>query len=218
MGLCLILGTASAIAPSGAVTDGSNGFSAEIVSRNANGEVTGPAARLYVGNGKVRIETPEAPAGFFLIDPAAGTTLFVRPAQHIFMDAGRSTRLSQIFVPVDPDAPCSQWQAAAVVAGVPKAAGDWRCERVPQEHARAVISYDVLSPNEELTHRWIDPKLRFTVKWQSADGATLALEHIQIAAQPETLFDLPAGSRKLDPRALIQRIRHSDVWADQSAN
>jgi hypothetical protein len=218
--LCLALGAVSAIAiaATGTATDDSKGFSADIVSRNAQGEVIGPAARLYVGDGKVRIETAEASAGFFLIDPAAGTAFFVRPAQHIFMDAGRSTRLSQIFVPVDPDAPCIQWQAAAMVAGVPKAAENWRCERVPEEHARAIRAYNVLSPDEQLTERWIDPTLRFAVKWQSADGATLALEHIRIAAQPETLFDLPAGYRKWDPQALIDRIRHSDVWAAPSMN
>jgi hypothetical protein len=28
------------------------------------------------------------------------------------------------------------------------------------------------------------------------------------------LFNLPSGFRKLDPRALIERIKHSDAWVD----
>jgi hypothetical protein len=42
----------------------------------------------------------------------------------------------------------------------------------------------------------------------------LALEHIRIEAQPAGLFDIPPGFRKLDPRALIERIKHSDSWVD----
>jgi hypothetical protein len=62
--------------------------------------------------------------------------------------------------------------------------------------------------------RWIDPVLEFPVKLLAADGTTIALEHIRIEAQPASLFDLPTGFRKLDPRALIERIKHSDAWVD----
>jgi len=94
-------------------------FSADIVSRDATGAATGSGGRIFVSNGKVRIETSNTPAGFFLIDGAAATAVFVRPAQQIFMDARQSSLLTQIFFPVDPNVPCSQWQAAARNAGVP---------------------------------------------------------------------------------------------------
>jgi hypothetical protein len=42
--------------------------------------------------------------------------------------------------------------------------------------------------------RWIDSVLEFPVKLLAADGTTIA--------------------RKLDPRALIERIKHSDAWVD----
>jgi len=29
------------------------------------------------------------------------------------------------------------------------------------------------------------------------------------------LFEMPAGLRKFDPRALIEQIKQSDVWVDQ---
>ena len=60
-------------------------FSADIVSRDAAGTAIGAVAKLYVRNHMVRIETPEAPAGFLLINGDAGTAQFVRPAQQLFM-------------------------------------------------------------------------------------------------------------------------------------
>jgi hypothetical protein len=211
--LCLILGLAStgAFAQAGPAIE----FSADIVNRDAAGLAMGAAAKLYVSNHKVRIETPEAAAGFLLIDADAGTTYFVRPAQKIFMDAKQSSLLTQIFVPVDVMDPCRRWQAAAGTAGVPNAGGEWRCERISDELVgeRRATLYRVASA-QSASRRWIDSKLEFPLKLLAADGTTIALEHIRIEAQPAGLFDLPPGFRKLDPRALIERIKHSDAWVD----
>jgi hypothetical protein len=210
--LCLtvgLLGIAASAEPSPA-----REFSADIVTRDAAGSTVGTAARLYVANRKVRIEAPETPGGFFLVDGEAGTALFVQPAQRVFMDARQSTRLTQIFVPVDPNDPCRQWRAAANDAGMPSGR-DWRCERMdPAGIGRGgIIEFHVVFPDHESSQRWIDPDLDFPVKQRAADGTTTALEHIRFETQPATLFAVPPGSRKFDPRALIDRIKHSDVWA-----
>jgi hypothetical protein len=218
--LCAALGMAcgslTAAVPAAPPPPGQD-FSADIVTRDASGAVIGAGAKLFVANGKVRIETADTPDAYFLVDSEAGTAVFVRPERRIFMDAGRSTRLTQIFVPVNPGDPCKQWQEAARIAGVSSADGDWRCERVataaPTHHA--AFELRVISPQSESSHRWVDPDLRFPVKLQSADGTTIALEHIQAqAAQPASLFAVPSEFRKLDPQALIDRIKHSDVWAE----
>jgi hypothetical protein len=210
--LCLTLGVASAGASRG--SSAAHEFSADIVSRDADGVSVGIGARLYVANRMVRIETPEASAGFFLIDGAAGTAFFLRPTQQAFMDAKQSTRLTQIFVPVDPNDPCRQWQAAAKNAGVPNAGGDWRCGRIDTAivDGRRTIEYRVVSPDQKSSRGWIDPNLEFPIKMQAADGTTIALEHIRVEAQPASLFAMPPGYRKSDPQALIERIKHSDVW------
>jgi hypothetical protein len=211
--LCLTLGLASA----GAFAQAAHAieFSADIVNRDAAGLAIGAAAKLYVSNHKVRIETPEAAAGFFLIDADAGTAYFVRPAQQVFMDAKQSSLLSQIFVPVDAKDPCRRWQAAAGNAGVPNAGGEWRCERINDEFVgdrRATLFHVASAGSASL--RWIDSDLEFPIKLLASDGTAIALEHIQIEAQPASLFDLPPGFRKLDPRALIERIKHSDAWVE----
>ena len=54
----------------------------------------------------------------------------------------------------------------------------------------------------------------FPVKWQAADGKVFVLENIVLQAQPQSLFSIPPDYRKLDPQALLERIKHSDVWAE----
>jgi hypothetical protein len=188
-------------------------FSAEVVQRDAAGTAAGPPAKIYVRRGKVRIETPQAPDGFFLVG-AADTALFVRPAQRIFMDAKQSTLLTQVFVPIDPSNPCPQWQVAARDAGAEGAGLDWRCERIetPVAEGRGTVLYRVQAADRQ-SRQWVDASLEFPVKLRAADGTTLVLEHIRVEPQPSSLFDLPSNYRKLDPRTLIERVKHSDVWA-----
>src|SRR5579863_129472 len=116
LGLGLALGRAGA--GDSAEPNTPREFSADIVSRDAAGAPLGGRARLYASGRHVRIETPEFPAGFFLIGGDLGAALFVGTTQRVFMDAKQSTRLTQIFVPVDPRNPCPQWRSAAQNAGV----------------------------------------------------------------------------------------------------
>ena len=191
-------------------------FSADIVSRDAAGTAVGAVAKLYVRNHMVRIETPEASAGFLLINGDAGTAQFVRPAQQLFMEAKQSSPLTQIFVPVDTNEPCPQWRAAASNAGAASAAGEWRCERIEDEiiGGRRAVQFRVSSPVSPSSRRWIDSDLQFPVKLLASDGTTTALEHILVEAQPANRFAIPAGFRNFDPRVLIERIKHSDAWVD----
>jgi hypothetical protein len=50
------------------------------------------------------------------------------------------------------------------------------------------------------------------VKAERADGSVLELQHIERAAQPERLFQIPADFHRFDPEQLIERIKRSDVW------
>jgi hypothetical protein len=200
-------------------------FSADIVSRDAAGTVIGAVAKLYVKNHMVRIETPEASGGFLLVNGDAGTAQFVRPGQQLFMEAKQSSRLTQIFVPVDTKEPCRQWRAAASSAGAASAAGEWRCERIEDEiiDGRRAVQFRVSSPaspsspsssSSSSSRRWIDSDLEFPVKLLASDGTTIALEHILVEAQPANRFAIPRGFRNFDPRALIERVKHSDAWVD----
>jgi hypothetical protein len=188
-------------------------FSADIVSRDANGVQSGATGKLYVANSQVRIETPEAAAGFFLIDGQADTALFVRPAQQIFTDARQSSRLTRLFIPVDPNNPCPQWQAAAKSAGV--ADSEWHCQVIGTAvlDGRPTTECRVTSV-QDASRRWIDASVGFPVRVRMDDGTSVTLENVRVGAQSADLFAIPATYRKLDPRALIERIKHSDVWVE----
>ena len=190
-------------------------FSADIVSLNTGGEPLGATARLRAVDHKARIDNGGAPDGFFISDTDADTALFVRSAQRLYMDARQSSPLTRIFVSVDPHDPCPQWQRAAATAGVMNT-GQWRCELIERATVdqREILKFRVVTPNRQPSYGWVDPSIGFPVKWQAADGKVFVLKDIQIQAQPASLFSIPSGYRKLDPQALIERIKHSDVWAD----
>jgi hypothetical protein len=189
-------------------------FSADIVRVDRVGE-RGMPAKLRAADHKTRIEVPDAADGFFISDTETRTALYVRSAQRIYLDARQSTPLTQIFVWVDPHDPCRQWQAAAKTAGLPDTA-EWRCEPIGSTtlNRREVVEYRVSMPGRPASHGWIDTALGFPVKWQAPDGQVFLVENMLFQAQPANLFDIPPDYRKLDPQALIERIKHSDVWAD----
>jgi hypothetical protein len=190
-------------------------FSADLVATNARGLPTG-AGKIYVGDGVVRIEAPDVQNGRFVINVVADTAFFVMPAQRLFMDAKQSSRLSQVLVPVDPNDPCRAWQRMAQIAGAADHGGRWSCERLHPDvlGGRTVLEYGATSPRGEADYAWIDQELEFPVSFQFADGMGIKLGNIREGSQPAALFAIPADYRKFDPRQLIERIKHSDVWVD----
>ncbi|WP_213773691.1 hypothetical protein [Bradyrhizobium sp. dw_78] len=189
-------------------------FSADLVAVKGDGAAE-PAGQLRVAGDHVRIETPELTDGFFVIDGAKPVAVFVRPAARLFMDARQSSRLTRIFVPVDPDNPCGQWEAMSKLAGIADQ-GDWRCERVGAEtiDGNSVVAYRAIpAPGREF-FGWIDPARKFPLQIKTEDGIIITARNVRDEPQPAQLFEIPPGSRKFDPAALIQRIKQSDVWVD----
>jgi hypothetical protein len=188
-------------------------FSADIVTRRDGASVR--LGRLGVRDGKVRIETSEFPDGFFLVDAAAATrtAYFVRPAARVYMDARQSSRLTRLFVPVDPDAPCLQWQGMARLAGL-SGEGEWSCERTGDEviDGRDAIAFRVLSGTGQSLVAWIDRTRQFPVRIKTDDDVLVTLEAIKDEPQAASAFALPENYRKFNPEALVDRIKQSDVW------
>ena len=188
-------------------------FSADLVIVRHEGAAAEPAAKLHVLGGKVRLETLELADGFFLVDGATPVAYFVRPAARVFMDARQSSQLTRLFVPVDPDDPCRQWQAMAKLAGSADH-GDWRCERAGEETigGRSAIAFQAVSATGGELVGWIDAALKFPLRIKTQDGAVITAENIRDEPQPAQLFEIASGFRKFDPRALIKQIKQSDVW------
>lgn len=193
-------------------------FSADLVRTAIHGGAAASFGKLRVSDDKVRIETPDFPDGFFLIDGASRAAYFARPGERVFMDARQSSRLTQLFVPIDLGDPCRQWQAMAKLAGATDREDPWRCERVGEESVggRDVVVYRAISsPGRELLG-WIDPKLKFPLRIRLEDGMSISVENIREEPQPARLFEIPSGFGKFDPQALLKRIKQSDVWVEET--
>jgi hypothetical protein len=192
-------------------------FSADLVRTNAAGEQQENTGKLYVAGDNIRIETPDFPGNYFLIDLGARTSYFVQPAQRLIMDARRSSPLPLVFVPVDPGNPCPQWQSQSQSATVGAVAGEalWRCEREGEETVggRRAIKIRVEPAQRHLHFAWIDPELRMPIRMQAAFG-TAELANVRIGPPPAELFKVPYEFRKFDPLHLIEQIKQSDVWVE----
>jgi hypothetical protein len=191
-------------------------FLADLVIVHDDGGAASPAGKLRVFDNKVRIETPDVAGGFFLVDGAKRTAYFARPVDRTFMEARQSSRLTRLFVHVDPTDPCRQWQTMAKLAGV-AVQNEWRCERVGQETigGRAVIAYRARLSDDRDMVGWIDPELQFPLRVRTEDGATVTAENIREEPQSASLFEIPSNFRKFDPQELIKRIKQSDVWVEE---
>ncbi len=192
-------------------------FSAEIAVMKDDGPAA-PAGKLHVSGHKERIETPQHADGFFVVDSAAPSAYFVRPSAHQFMDARQSSLLTRIFVSVDPENPCPQWAMMADLSGMADR-GAWRCERIGQEtiDGSSVIAYQAISASGRKLLGWVDPMRRFPLRIKTEDGAVFEVGNLRDEPQPAQLFVVPANFRKLDPQALIDRIKQSDVWVENRA-
>jgi hypothetical protein len=193
-------------------------FSAGLVmTRDDNNDTNKvPAGRIWVRETSVRIETPDLSNAFFLVNVAQPSAYFVRPAMHTFMDARQSSLLTRLFVPVDPSAPCRQWQAMAELAGI-AGQGDWRCERSGEEtiDGRSTVVFRASFGSGRALVGWIDPLRQFPLRIRTEEGAVISLETIRDEAQPASLFELPPNLRKFSPEALVERIKQSDVWVSE---
>ena len=201
----------AALLASSAVAAQAQQFSADIVTRHD--DVSTRTGRLSVLDGRVRIDTVDHPDGFFLVDTAKPSAYFVRSGARLYMEARQSSRLTRLFAPVDPDAPCRQWQVMAHLAGV-AGEGEWRCERIGIEtiEGHSTVAFRAMPETGEGLVGWIDRERKFPLRIKTGDGTLITLEQIKDEPQPASSFELPAGYGKFSPEALIERIKQSDVW------
>jgi hypothetical protein len=191
-------------------------FSADLLRVDAAGEPLEETGKLYADGNSIRIETPDFPGNYFLVDLAARTSYFIQTAQRAFMEARLSSPLALVFLPLDPDNPCPAWQAQAERAAASPSDTPWRCERVGEETigGRHAIQFRVVPQQRHLHAAWIDPELRMPIRMTAAFGSA-ELVNIKRGAPPQAgLFKIPTHFRRFDPLRLIERIKQSDVWVE----
>jgi hypothetical protein len=173
-------------------------FSAEVVDLQ---KPASPAtAKIYFAKDKIRIESQggRQSGGAIIVNFGAQTSIVLMPQQHMYMEMPAQTQgqrmgyVNAFFRAGDVENACGDWQKMSTNKGA-------TCHKVGSEtvSGRDTIKYETTSSSGEVSYFWLDPKLRFPVKWQgkSNDGE---LRHIQEGPLAASLFEVPAGFAKMD--------------------
>ena len=172
-------------------------FSADLVN---NGEkASSTPAKIYASKDKMRFEGHEqnGHTGTLIINFAAQTTDILVPDRKMYVESamGRgpgAQRSFNFFRAADAENACDEWQKMATKPG-------GTCHKIGPEvvNGRSTVKYQGTSAEGDVTYVWIDPKLRFPVKWQGKNSGG-ELRNILEEAQPASLFVVPADYQKLD--------------------
>ena len=179
-------------------------FSADMVDTQKAGTPT--QARIYMAKDKMRVETGAGNAkgsGAVIMNLATQTYTVLMDKQHMYMEmpaqmAGQRT-MYNFFHTGDVESACADWLQQEKNKG-------GSCHKVGSDtvNGRSTIKYEGTGANGDAIAFWIDPKLRFPVKWEGKNSAG-ELRNIQEGTQPASLFEIPAGYTKFDMGAMKQR-------------
>lgn len=177
-------------------------FSAEILDTQKSDTVS--QAKIYMAKDKIRIEPAaggtkgRGPGGSVIMNLATQTVTVLMDQQHMYMEmpaqaqGQRMAYASNFFRTGDVEAACSDWAQQARNKG-------GTCHKVGSDtvNGRSAVKYESTNANGDTSTFWIDPKLRFPVKWQGKNSSG-ELRNIQEGTQPASLFEVPAGYTKFD--------------------
>lgn len=178
-------------------------FSADMV-ETQKGE--GPQAKIYFGKDKIRFEpTKKDPrgGGAMILDLSTQTSTVVMEQQHMYMQLpqqmANQRNMYHFFRTGDVENACTDWLAQSWNKG-------GTCHKVGSDtvNGRPTIKYEGTNAKGESGTMWLDPKLRFPVKWQGKNGGG-ELQNIKEGAQPASLFEIPAGYTKFDMGAMMKQ-------------
>jgi hypothetical protein len=182
-------------------------FSAEIIDLQKPGTPT--TAKIYSAKDKMRIESQAAGprgGGAVIVNFATQTSTVLMAQQHMYMEMPAQSQSQRMgyayafFQAGDVENACGDWQKTAHTQG-------GSCHKLGDEtiNGRNTVKYETTNANGDVSHFWLDPKLRFPVKWQGKNSGG-ELRNIQDGAQPATLFEVPAGFTKMDiPGGMMQQ-------------
>jgi hypothetical protein len=173
-------------------------FSAEVVDLQKPGTPT--QAKMFFAKDKIRIEaqgTNPHGGGVVIVNYATQTSIVLMPQQHMYMEMpvqGQSQRMayaSAFFAVGDVENACGDWQKMGHQGAT--------CHKVGSESVsgRSTVKYETTSASGDVSHFWLDPKLRFPVKWEGKNNSG-ELRNIQEGSLPASLFEVPAGFNKME--------------------
>jgi len=177
-------------------------FSAEVVDSHKQG--TTSQSKIYFSKDKIRFDSRDANSpGAFIMNLSNQSMTILMPQQHMYMempaDAQEQRNMFSFFKTSDVENACGDWLKLANNKG-------GSCHKLGNEtvNGRDTVKYEGTNSKGEASQVWLDPKLRFPVKWQGTSGSG-ELRNIQEGSQPASLFAIPAGYTKMDMGGMMQK-------------
>jgi hypothetical protein len=175
------------------------------------------ATKVYVGNHKIRMES-ERPdqgdhgmrGGAFILDDVKRTTTILIPERKMYIESSLDDKgpgfqnISSFMRPADPNNACPQWEAAMAATRSENKLTSCRKVGTDTVNGRSAIKYEGTSSDGEKGNIWVDPKLRFFLKWDGKDGAA-ELRNIKEGTQPASLFEVPSDYTKFDMGSMMRK-------------
>jgi hypothetical protein len=186
-------------------------FSATVVNQKAGKQTTTPT-KLYVTKDKMRIDSsqPNGHGGSMIINFSKQTSDILMPERKMYMEFPQgqgpgAQRLQGIFRVGDVENACAEWPKIANKSSA-------KCRKVGSDtvNGRSTVKYETTSENGKVSNFWIDPKIRFPVKWQDTDseGGGGELQDIKEGSQPASLFEIPSDYQKMQMPAGMPNTPH----------
>jgi len=163
-----------------------------------------PQAKIYFTKDKMRVEPTgnTKGAGAYIADFAKQTSMVVMAQQHMYMEMPLQSQMQKagysFFEAGDVENACGDWQKVTRNEGR-------SCHRIGSDsvNGRSAVKYEATGSNGDVGHFWLDPKLRFPIKWDGKNGGG-ELRNIQEGSQPASLFEIPSGYTKFQMPAGMQ--------------
>jgi hypothetical protein len=194
--LCLVLFSLSVLACA------QDEFSGDLYNANAGKDPT-MQGRIYMAKDKMRVEPQQQHGGMggaAIFNFTTQTTDVLMPERKMYIEfasgQGPQQRNFNYFRPLDVQNACGDWQKM----GATRAA---TCKKLGSEtvNGRSTVKYEGTAADGTVTDVWLDPALRFPVKWQS-NNSSGDLRNLSVGSQPASLFEIPAGFQKMDMGAM----------------
>lgn len=162
--------------------------------------------KIYFGKDKIRFEPAKKDprgGGAYIINLATQTATVIMDQQHMYMEMPAQMAAQRnayhFFRTGDIDSACADWLAQSWNKG-------GSCHKVGSDtvNGRNTVKFEGTNAHGEAGTMWLDPKLRFPVKWEGKNNSW-ELRNIQEGSQPSSLFEIPADYKKFDMGAMMQR-------------
>lgn len=182
-------------------------FSADVVTTKQSGSSV--ELKLYLAKDKMRIESMDKAResqGVGILNFSTQTVIVLMKQQQKYMEMPAAQSPGQrlmydFFRTGDVENACADWQKIVRNQG-------GTCHKVGHEtvNGRNTVKYEGTNSKGDSGYFWIDPQLRFPVKWQdNKDNSGGELRNIQEGTQPASLFQVPAGYTKFDMGGMMQQ-------------